>query len=188
MANSDCEKERTMKTQRELYPKTELICTCELESCPKCKGRMKIAYVSGPKLVQTLSGTISVVHQAKGCRDEECGGNRVRWQSAQWRQIAPRSCTYGFDVIARIGWLRQSGKEQFGAIQNALQKEVQICETEVRMLYHERYLPLLACNERRFEDQLHAIAMQKGLIFTLDGLASPVLRAILATGNQWHCA
>lgn len=160
-----------MKTQRELYSETVMMCTCELECCPMCQGRMKVAYVSGPKLVQTLCGTIGVAHRPKGCVNGECAGNRVKWRSAQWQQLAPRSCTYGFDVIARIGWMRQSGKEQFGVIQSALAKEIQICETEVRTLYHERYLPLLACNERRFEDQLREIALQSGLILTLDGMA-----------------
>jgi len=74
-------------------------------------------------------------------------------------------------VIAQVGWLRQNGKEQFASIQAALAKRIQISETQVRSLYHERYLPLLACHERRFEAQLHEIAQHRGLILSLDGLA-----------------
>jgi hypothetical protein len=48
---------------------------------------------------------------------------------------------------------------------------LQISETQVRSLYHGRYLPLLACHERQAWDQLRAIAVQTGLILTLDGLA-----------------
>ena len=160
-----------MKTLRELYTETTLMCRCELECCPKCKGEMRVAYVSGAKVVQTLQGNLKVRHLPKVCIDADCGGYGEKWRSAEWQQIAPRSCTYGFDVIARIGWMRQRGKEQFGAIQSSLQKDVQISESEVRTLYHERYLPLLACNERRFEGQLREIGMQSGLILALDGLA-----------------
>ena len=171
MANSLCEKEEAMKTQRELYSETTQMCTCELDNCPSCKGRMRIAYVSGPKLVQTMGGTITIVHLPKHCVQPGCTGQWVKCRSACWQQIAPRFCTYGYDVIAQIGWLRQSGKEQFAAIRATLAQQIQISETQVRSLYHERYLPLLACHERRFEDQLREIALRNGLILSLDGLA-----------------
>lgn len=160
-----------MKTLRELYSGSTRMCICELDCCPMCKGRMRVAYVSGPKLVQTLSGTIAMSHHPKSCIDPGCAGYRVKWRSAYWQQVAPRFCTYGHDVIARIGWLRQTGKEQFAAIQATLAKQIQISETQVRNLYHERYLPLLACHERRLEGQLREIALHSGLILTLDGLA-----------------
>jgi hypothetical protein len=160
-----------MKTLRELYSETTQMCICELDCCPICKGRMRVAYVSGPKLVQTLSGPVAIAHYPKSCIDPECAGYPVKWRSASWQQIAPRSCTYGYDVIARIGWLRQTGKEPFAAIQAKQAKQMRISETQVRSLYHERYLPLLACHERRLEGQLREIALQSGLILTLDGLA-----------------
>ena len=51
MANSMCDKERTMKTQRELDSGSARTCVWELDSCPICKGEMKVACVSGPKLL-----------------------------------------------------------------------------------------------------------------------------------------
>jgi len=160
-----------MKTLRELYSETRLMCSCELECCPNCKGRMKVAYVSGPKLVQTMRGTIGITHLAKRCADPRCAGYSVKWKSAYWQQIAPRCCTYGYDVIAQVGWERQTGKETFATIQARLVKQMQISESQVRSLYHERYLPLLACHERQFGDKLREIALRTGLILTLDGLA-----------------
>lgn len=78
--------------------------------------------------------------------------------------------TYGYDVIAQIGWLRQTQYQRFGAIHEALQPRLQISESEVRHLYHERYLPLLACHERQHLDQLRAVSEQSGLILSLVGL------------------
>jgi hypothetical protein len=160
-----------MRTRQELYPEVTLMCTCELESCPACQGRMKVAYVSGPKTVQTLQGVWAITHLPKRCSDPACVGYPVKWPSAKWQQIAPRSCTYGYDVIAQVGWLRQTGKEPFGTIQTHLAKQVRISETQVRSLYHGRYLPLLACHERQSWNQLRAVAAQTGLILSLDGLA-----------------
>jgi len=160
-----------MRTPRKLYSETTLRCTCELEGCPVCNGRLKVAYTSGPKTVQTMRGVLAIAHLPKRCTDPGCAGYPVKWKSAYWQQIAPQSCTYGYDVIAQVGWLRQTGKETFAAIQVSLAHRMQISETQVRYLYHERYLPLLACQERRSWDQLRAAEAQTGLILSLDGLA-----------------
>jgi hypothetical protein len=61
--------------------------------------------------------------------------------------------------------------ERFEAIHEALQPRLQICESEVRLLYHERYLPLLACHERQYLEELRAVSEQTGLILSTDGLA-----------------
>jgi hypothetical protein len=93
------------------------------------------------------------------------------YKSARWYQTAPRYCTYGYDVIAQIGWLRQTHCERFEAIHEALQPRLQICESEVRLLYHDRYLPLLACHERQYLEELRSVSEHSGLILSLDGLA-----------------
>lgn len=160
-----------MRTQRGFYPEATIVCTCETENCLICTGRIKVAYVSGKKTVQTMRGVFDVVHVPKRCLDPDCGAYLANWKSSSWLQIAPRSCTYGYDVIAQIGWLRQAGKEQFAAIQAILSERVKISETQVRSLYHERYLPLLACSERQSRNQLLAIGAKTGLILSLDGLA-----------------
>jgi hypothetical protein len=92
-------------------------------------------------------------------------------KSAQWQQIAPVYCTYGYDVIAQIGWRRQTHHERFETIHQGLRTRLQISESEVRHLYHERYLPLLACHERQYLEELKAVSEQSGLILDLDGLA-----------------
>jgi Transposase, Mutator family len=160
-----------MRTRQELYPEATLMCTCELECCPTCQGRLSVAYVSGPKTVQTLQGVLALMHLPKRCLDPACRGSGLKWPAAQWQQIAPRSCTYGYDVIAQVGWLRQTEKEPFEAIQTNLTQRLKISETQVRSLYHGRYLPLLACHERQSWQRLRGVAAQTGLILSLDGLA-----------------
>jgi MULE transposase domain. len=80
-------------------------------------------------------------------------------------------CTYGYDVIAQIGWQRQIQRQTFSEVHLDLQASLLISETQVRALYTYRYLPLLACHEREQMKGLKAIATQGGLWLSLDGLA-----------------
>lgn len=100
-----------------------------------------------------------------------CPNHTVGLKSAEWLQAAPMYCTYGYDIIASIGWQHQIGLRIFDDIHENLLSKVQISASQVRHLYNERYLPLLACNERALFDQLKYASEQFGLIYTLDGLA-----------------
>ena len=132
---------------------------------------MRIAYTSKPKVVQTMGGVLTIAHRPRYCGNPNCKREKAICKSAQWQQIAPWYCTYGYDVIAQIGWLRQTHRERFEGIQQALNLRLQISESEVRHLYHERYLPLLACHERQYMKELKAVSAQRGLILSMDGLA-----------------
>ncbi|MBN2258805.1 MAG: transposase [Anaerolineaceae bacterium] len=114
---------------------------------------------------------MTIAHRPQYCQGSDCKRNQTLYKSARWQQIAPRYCTYGYDMIAQIGWWRQTHCERFEAIHAALQPRLQICESEVRLLYHERYLPLLACHERQYLEELKAVSEHRGLILSLDGLA-----------------
>jgi len=160
-----------MRTRQGLYSETKNLYACELETCPVCGGPMSIIYTSNPKMVQTMTGVLAIVHLPKRCADPNCPGRMMRWQSARWLQIAPRGCTYGYDVIAQIGWQRRRGRETFASIHASLKPLLRIGETQVRMMYHERYLALLACHERQYVDRLKEVAAQTGLWLSLDGLA-----------------
>lgn len=160
-----------MRTPRELYSKKAIVYSCELKCCPLCGGPLEVLYVSGSKTVQTLAAVLTIAQRPKHCADPDCAGHQQTWKSAQWQQIAPRYCTYGYDVIAQIGWQRQTYRESFQALHADLQVRLQISESQVRYLYHDQYLPLLACQERQHLGRLRQVGAQGGLILTLDGLA-----------------
>lgn len=160
-----------MRTAREYYSKKPIVYTYELETCPQCSKPLKVAYTSGAKTVQGLAGVLTIVQRPKYCPNPGCERLEVICHSAQWQQIAPRHCTYGYDVIAQIGWQRQTYYQRFEAICESLQPRLQISESQVRHLYHDRYLPLLACHERQHIERLRAVADRSGLVLSLDGLA-----------------
>jgi hypothetical protein len=118
-----------------------------------------------------MMAVLAIAQRPKRCSDPHCPGHGAAWKSAEWQHIAPWYGTYGYDVIAQIGWQRQTHGERFADIQASLRARVQISESGVRRLYHAVYLPLLACHERHHLDRLEAVARQVGLMLALDGLA-----------------
>ena len=129
-------------------------------------------YLVWDKTVQTLEAVLSVASRPGFCADPTCPGHHMRLLSAEGQQVAPRGSTYGYDVLARIGWLRQERRDTYGEIQAELASRVQISESHVRYLYQQLYLPSLACNERQQYARLTQAARQHGgLIIALDGLA-----------------
>ena len=161
-----------MRTLRQLYPQTAAVYRCELECCPECGGPLvACAYHNGSKTVQTLARVMRIAYQPKRCVDVECITHQQVLRSAEWLQVAPLHCTYGYDVIAHIGWQRQSHCLTFQGLHAALAGMVQISESQVQHLYHQRYLPLLACQERVRWDELRQVSTHQGLVLSLDGLA-----------------
>ena len=161
-----------MRTRRALYPQSSEMYTCELESCPVCSEALSLSeYSSGHKIVQTLSSILEIGYWPKQCDNPECPNHGKKWRSAQWQQIAPVHFTYGFEVIAMIGWKRQTEHHSFERIHSDLCGRMVISETHVRHLYTYRYLPLLASHERTHWDELRQVSAESGLILSLDGLA-----------------
>lgn len=160
-----------MRTPQGLYPEMKYLYACELERCPDCAGPMQVIYTSSLKTVQTMTGVIAIAQLPKRCVDEDCAGSAMHWRSVRWLQTAPGGCTYGYDVIAQIGSQRQTGRETFSSIHASLKPFLRIGETQMRMLYHERYLPLLACHERQSLGKLKDVVEHTGLWLSLDGLA-----------------
>jgi Transposase, Mutator family len=160
-----------MRTQRELYTEKRVVFECEQDECPQCGKPLTTAYTSGWKTVQTMSEVIMIAEQPKRCKNMECPGSASLFRSARWRQIAPKWCTYGYDVITQIGWQRQNQRQTFSEIHLDLQARLLISETQVRAIYTYRYLALLACHERQHMEDLQTIAKQEGLWLSLDGLA-----------------
>jgi len=160
-----------MRTQRELYSEKKVVYESEWEECPQCGERLTSVYTSGWKTVQTMSEAITIAQRPKCCMNAKCAESQKLIKSVRWQQVAPMWCTYGYDVIAQIGWQRQMQRQTFSEIHLDLQASVRISESQVRAMYTYRYLALLACHERQRMERLKTIAAQGGLWLSLDGLA-----------------
>ncbi len=161
-----------MRTQRRLQPQVSTVYRCELESCLHCgRALMPCHYLSGRKTVQTMVAVMEIAHRPKRCVEPNCRGHQRALRSAGWQQIAPLHSTYGFDVIATIGWQRQQHRHIYADIHSQLVETLSISPSQVSYLYNVHYLPLLACHERQNMAQLHQISAEPGLILSLDGLA-----------------
>lgn len=161
-----------MRTQKQLYPHSSKVYTCELETCLIC-GTPLVGcdYLSGRKIVQTMTEVMGIAYQPKRCPVANCVGHQKSLKSAEWQQIAPMYGSYGFDVIATIGWQRRTLHQTYGEIHRGLTGRLQISQAQVRYLYTYQYQPLLACHERGYLAELERVSAETGLILTLDGLA-----------------
>ena len=162
-----------MRTLKELCPDERIIYKPELSTCPQCGGPLVMYnYLAWDKTVQTLNRVLSIASRPGHCTDPTCFGHDMRLLSAEGQQIALPGSTYGYDVVARIGWLRQERRAIYTDIWADLSSRVQISESHVRYLYQQVYLPLLACHGRQYGDRLAQATQQHGgLIIALDGLA-----------------
>jgi len=161
-----------MRTPKQLYPQISKTYTCELETCSICGSLLESSgYLNGRKTVQTMSSVMKIAYYPKRCSKSDCRGAKTNLRSAKWQQIAPLHGAYGYDVIANIGWQRQTLHQNFNEIHSSLAKQLQISESHVRHLYTYQYLPLLACHERDSGEDIARVSQEMGLILTLDGLA-----------------
>ena len=159
-----------MRTPKTLYHTTPTIYPCELTVCPQChRPLVDLPYLNGRKTIQTMTAMLTIAYRPKHCVNPDCT-ERTRWPAATWQHLAPKGGTYGYDVIAQLGWERQHGRTRFAEVQARLTPAVQISESQVRYLYQFQYLPLLACHERKHLAELVTLAQTTGLILGLDGL------------------
>jgi hypothetical protein len=159
-----------MRTPKTLYHTTPTIYACELTICPQChEPLVDLPYVNGRKTIQTLTEMLTIAYRPKHCANPDCTDDTA-WPAAAWQHLAPKGGTFGYDVIARLGWERQTGRTRFAEVRARLTPAVQISESQVRYLYHFQYLPLLACHERQHLADLATVAQTTGLILGLDGL------------------
>jgi hypothetical protein len=92
--------------------------------------------------------------------------------SAQAPRLAPASSTYGYDVLVRIGGLRQHQRATYGEMHTDLAATRRLSPSHVRALSQQCSLPLLACHERQQRDRLAQVATEQGgFVMALDGLA-----------------
>jgi len=162
-----------MRTPKRLYAEERIIYHPELLTCLHCGDLLVMwNYLAWDKTVQTLDRLLSIATRPGRCSHATCPGSRMRLLSAEAQRLAPPGSTYGYDVLVRIGWLRQHQRATYSEMHSDLSARLAISEAHVRYLYQHLYLPLLACHERQQRGRLAQVAKEQGgLIIALDGLA-----------------
>jgi len=169
----DAREEVPMRTPKRLYAEERSIYQPELLTCLHC-GDLLVPwnYLAWDKTVQTLDGLLSIATRPGHCPHTTCPGSRLRLLSAAAQRMAPPGSTYGYDVLVRIGWLRQHQRATSSAMHTDLSFRVPSSASHVRALSQHLSLPLLACHERQQRGRLAQVAKEQGgLIIALDGLA-----------------
>jgi Transposase, Mutator family len=162
-----------MRTPKRLYAEERIIYRPELLTCLHCGDLLETwNYLAWDKTVQTLDRLLSIATRPGRCPHATCPGSRLRLLSAEAQRLAPPGSTYGYDVLVRLGWLRQHQRATYREIHTDLSARLSISEAHVRYLYQHVYLSLLACHERQQRGRLAQVAQEQGgVIIALDGLA-----------------
>ena len=162
-----------MRTPKRLYAQERIISHPELLTCLH-GGDLLVTcnYLAWDKTVQTLEHVLSIATRPSRCPHAACPGSRMRLLSAQAQRMAPAGSTDGYDVLVRIGWLRQHQRATSDEIHTDLAATLRLSPSHVRSLSQHFSLPLLACHERQQRDRLAQVAKEQGgFVIALDGLA-----------------
>jgi hypothetical protein len=162
-----------MRTPQQLYAEERIIYRPALLTC-LYGGDLLVTwnYLAWDKTVQTLDRLLAMATRPGRCPHATCPGSRMRLLSAEAQRWAPPGSTYGYDVLVRLGWLRQYQHATYREIHTALAATLSISAAPVRALSQYVYLPLLACHERQQRGRLAQVAQEQGgVIIALDGLA-----------------
>ncbi len=125
-----------MRTRKELIPDVRVIYHSELSACPHGESSLIMYnYLAWDKQVQTLDRVLAAASWPKHCPEATCPGHDMKLLAAEGQQLAPVGFGYGYDVLTRIGWLRQERPETYEEIWNELRPRVQISLSHVRYLY-----------------------------------------------------
>ena len=162
-----------MRTPKRLYAHERIIYQPELLPCLHCGDLLVTCNsLAWQKTVQTLAHVVSIATRPGRCPHAACPGSRLRLLSAQAQRMAPAGSTYGYDVLVRLGWLRQHQRATDGEMHTDLAAPLRLSPSPVRALSQQFSLPLLACHERQQRDRLAQVAQEQGgFVMALDGLA-----------------
>ena len=89
-------------------------------------------YLAWDKIVPTLDRLLSIATRPGHCPQATCPGSRMRLLSAEAQRLAPPGSTYGYDVLVRLGWLRQHQHATYREIYHDLSVRLAISEAHVR--------------------------------------------------------
>src|SRR3989475_6156003 len=136
----DAREEVPMRTPKRLYAEERIIYPPERLTCLHC-GDLLVPwnYLAWDKTVQTLNGLLAIATRPGRCPHATCPGSRMRLLSAEAQRLAPPGSTYGYDVLVRLGWLRQPQHATYGEIHTDLSARLSISAAHVRSLSQHFY-------------------------------------------------
>ncbi|MCP4936787.1 MAG: DUF3987 domain-containing protein [bacterium] len=118
------------------------------------------------KGVHTLKENVYVTSRGRYCPEHP----ELIYVSAAATHLTLPNKSYGLDILARIGYQRDSRQMTMVQIKEDLPRHIRVSERHLRTLYQE-YLALLACAERLDVAALKEAAQKYGgLILSIDGL------------------
>ena len=161
------------KRAKKLEIKHREIYKPENMNCEECGESLHLQnHYQWSKTVQHLTGAVHISSQGGSCVNPDCSNEGEVIVSSESQRFTLPGYTYGLDVIAEIGWLRdQEHLSRREVHLRLLCKGLQLSERQVDYLYSQ-YQILLGCVGVEDKSRLVEISENNGgLKLSLDGLS-----------------
>lgn len=139
-----------------------------LTACPRCGARLRRRRTLWHKYLVTLNGRVHIFSLGYSCRRSRC--SPVIYRSVEAEQLSPKGSSFGFDLIAQIGWWRfweHRTLDEMATLLNA--QHLPVSRRHILNLIGDFLALLRAAQPAKIEAQ-RAYFQRHGLVLSLDGM------------------
>jgi len=138
------------------------------KTCPSCGRPLYRRYTLWHKYLVTLEGRVHVFSFGYSCRRRRC--SRVIYRSMEAEQLSPKGYSFGFDVIAQIGWWRFWDHRTLDEIATLLEAQhLPISRRQILYLIGGFLALLRAAQPAKIETQ-RTYFKRQGMVISVDGM------------------
>lgn len=137
--------------------------------CPKCGVRLKRSATVQDKVLTTLEGRFRVISRGYKCSRARCSNARVMLVSPEPTQLSLRGLSFGFDVIAKIGWWRFWEHRTLDEILELANRRFAISRRQIMYVIVDFLCLLKAAQPVRIEEY-RTFYIRHGLLLSIDAM------------------
>jgi len=138
------------------------------KTCPSCGRTLYRRCALWHKYLVTLEGRVHIFSFGYSCRRRRC--SRVIYRSREAEELSPKGYSFGFDVIAQIGWWRFWDHRTLDEIATLLQSQhLPISRRQILYLIGDFLALLRAAQPAKIETQ-RAYFKRHRMVISVDGM------------------
>lgn len=146
-----------------------------LKTCPFCEHKLKVSYLTTPRLVKTLNGPIQVCQTVMVCPNLTCqdqnNGSPRRIQAEEYLTLSLPNCQFGMDVTLFIGYHMHLHHQSLNEVWNSLTN--MNLEIDLSTVYrqYQKYLAFMKNLTEKESIQLNEVFQERGgYVLSLDAV------------------
>jgi hypothetical protein len=141
-----------------------------ITTCPRCGTPLRRRCILWRKYVITLHGRCRVFSLGYSCSRSKCTQANTIHRSSEADQLSPKGSSFGFDLIALVGWWRFWDHRTLDEIATLLEaKHLSVSRRHILNLISDFLALLRAAQPAKIEAQ-RAYFQRHGMVISLDGM------------------